>query len=73
MRRLFCRDVYTDFITWLQFERPDELSIMIHTLTDQLVSPSSDQLVARMSAASACICVSGHQHGSHGVDTLHSP
>jgi cytosine/adenosine deaminase-related metal-dependent hydrolase len=34
----FSREVYTDFVTWLQFERPEELPVLIHPYTDEMVS-----------------------------------
>lgn len=30
---LFTREVFADFVSWLMFERPDELSVLVHPLT----------------------------------------
>lgn len=30
---LFTRDVFAEFVSWLMFERPDDLSVLIHPLT----------------------------------------
>lgn len=35
---LFTRDVYTDMVTWLEFNRPEDLSILVHPLTDAVVA-----------------------------------
>jgi hypothetical protein len=45
--------VYTDFVTWLQFERPEELPVLIHPYTDEMVS--GDIVLKAVPASGAAI------------------
>lgn len=71
--RLFSRDAFADFITWLQFERPEELSILIHPLTEQLVGAVFWFFIARHLVCTITACRSAPCSSSiSGQTTMHS-
>lgn len=40
---LFCRSIFTDFLLWLSFARPESISILIHPITGDSAVADHDQ------------------------------